>query len=122
MEKKLTLRQAQGNAEQNRSIRILNSFILSGIVTIVFITIITIVGDLHPPLKTWLKTVFSHHWTGKGILASLLFLFVAFLLFLAPFQSDKEKIKNGLFALFWVALICSLTILGFYLYETFLIK
>lgn len=54
-----------------------NSAVLATIVVIIFIALITVVSELLPSLKTWLKDIFGHHWVGKGILSALLWIIIA---------------------------------------------
>ncbi len=56
-----------------------DSAILATAVVIIFISAITIAADLYSPLKDWLKETFSHHWIGKGIIASVLWMAIAVL-------------------------------------------
>ena len=51
----------------------INATVLSAIITIIYITTITVAADLYPPLKEFLANVFSHHWIGKSITAILIF-------------------------------------------------
>lgn len=54
--------------------------ILVGVITVsVFVTLVTIFGELVPPIKNWLKDAHYHHWVGKGIWAGILFV-VAFII------------------------------------------
>lgn len=66
-----------------------NSAILATIVVIIFITTITIVADLSPLFKGWLKETFGHHWIAKGVLATLLWVVIAAI----PIKLDIVKPK-----------------------------
>lgn len=50
---------------------------LATIIAILFITVITISGELLPPIKDWLKQTLFHHWVGKGVLGLLLWVLIA---------------------------------------------
>src|SRR3989344_6855759 len=68
--------------------RTITAFLISGIVTAIFIAAITIGGELAPAFKDWLKTTFYHHWLGKGALAVILFFVLGVVFsFIAP-RSD----------------------------------
>jgi len=43
------------------------------IVAMIFVTAITIISDLFPPVKNWLAATHGHHWVGKGIWTVILF-------------------------------------------------
>lgn len=102
-----------------KKFKIVNSFIISAIITVVFITAITIFADLKPLLKDWLKDNFYHHWVGKGILASMIFVIFGFLIYFFPLGSGSGKIKISAIILFLTAILASLAILCFYIIETF---
>ncbi len=88
-------------------------------VTVLFVTVITVVADLQPPLKDWLKNTFSHHWVGKGIIASALFVVLTVVLSLFPMPVDGAKIRKGAWSVFWSALAGTVFLFSFFLYETF---
>ena len=70
-------------------LKIINAFVLSAVVTILFIVAMTMLAEIRPIIKDWLKITFSHHWTGKGILAVGLFLALSLLISFLP-QETKE--------------------------------
>lgn len=96
------------------------AFILGAIISIIFVTIITILADLYLPLKDFLKAVFAHHWIGKGILAIAIFLIAALLINLTSYNIDDKKILKRLSTLLWISIISSLILMLFFLYEAFL--
>ena len=53
---------------------ILSPIILSAILTIVVIVLLTVCGELDAGFKGWLTQTFSHHWIGKSIISTLVFL------------------------------------------------
>jgi hypothetical protein len=58
--------------------RITTASITGLIVAAVFITTITLIGDLYVVdgkmvIKDWLKAAYGHHWVGKGIWALIFF-------------------------------------------------
>lgn len=102
--------------------KILNSFIAGAIASVVFIVLITIVADLVPPLKDWLKNNFYHHWVGKGILASLIFLLTQSLMTIyTQGKNTKKNIIESLWILNLVSIFGVLILFIFYIIETFLL-
>ena len=53
---------------------ILSAIIVSAILTIVAIVLLTVCGELDAGFKGWLTKTFSHHWIGKSIISTLVFL------------------------------------------------
>jgi hypothetical protein len=104
-----------------KKLKVINSLIISAITAVIFITLITVIADLYSPTKNWLKNIFTHHWVGKGILASSLFIVLTFLFSLTPFSVNENKLIKNLWLLFAISLLGTLVIFSFYIYETFLI-
>ncbi len=82
-----------------------------------FAAAITVIAELAPPVKDWLKTTFSHHWVGKSILAAGIFVVLLFAFALLPIRADEQKLRRGLTALAWVTIFAALVITGFFVYE-----
>lgn len=101
-------------------IKFVNSFLASAIVAVVFITAVTIAGELYKPLKDWLKDIFTHHWIGKGVLSFVGFYLIGFLLGFV-ISGKRELTIALLYMLIWITTIGALAIVGFYLYETFIV-
>ncbi len=90
---------------------------------VVFITGITVTADLYLPLKNWLKLIFSHHWIGKGILASVVFAMVLVIFSFIPVPPDELKSKilmRSVWKLVIASLAGTLIIVAFFMYEAFL--
>lgn len=104
----------------NSKLKIICAVTVGSIATVVFITAITIAADLYPPLKDWLKNVFTHHWIGKGILSVVVFAAFGVLRFILPVEADEEKIGKALKILFWLLILGILAILGFFVWEALL--
>ncbi|MDZ4243546.1 MAG: hypothetical protein U1C57_00375 [Candidatus Doudnabacteria bacterium] len=92
---------------------------IAAICTIFFITLITVLADLVPPLKDWLKAVFTHHWIGKGVLSIGLFVFLYLLLKKTLPQPSESRLASMIRLLSWFAVLGTLVLFGFFLYETF---
>lgn len=87
--------------------------------SILFVTVITVLADLAPGLKDWLKVTFTHHWIGKGVIAAGLFVVVY--LFLNAFlkKATAERLVPLLRLLTWLTVAGTIVILGFFVYEAF---
>ncbi|MFQ5541144.1 MAG: hypothetical protein ACE5F4_02770 [Candidatus Paceibacteria bacterium] len=104
--------------EKNQKNGLIVGFAVAGIISMIFVVASTLYGELHAPFKNWLAQTFSHHWVGKGVIASLIFVFGGVLF--SPLFNRKGAVAFALWGVVWVALIGSFVILGFYLYEFFL--
>lgn len=101
-----------------RKIKVVTSTFLAAAIVAIFVAVVTIFGELHAPLKDWLKTTFSHHWIGKGVLSAALFI-VLFLAFLLKNPTD-EHLNRSMKTAFWLSIVSSLAILIFYCYKVIL--
>lgn len=92
---------------------------ISAIFTIFFITAVTILADLLPSLKNWLKASFSHHWIGKGFLAAILFLLLMGLF--SKIQRQPENGTTGGYLRFvsYFAIACVIILFGFFAFEAY---
>ena len=64
------------------------NFYLGAAASAWLLVILVIVAELMEPFKNLLKDIFSHHWIGKGVLITLIFLAFGFLL------RNKKSIGN----------------------------
>lgn len=87
-------------------------------VTIIFLTLITVMADFQPALKDWLKSTFTHHWIGKGILAVVVFLIVWLTMLAQKRQPDDQRLSVGLMTLTWTAVLGTVVLFGFFVFET----
>ena len=102
-----------------KRLQLAQSVVIGAIVSIVFVSVVTVVADLVPPLKDWLKTTFTHHWIGKGALSVGLFIVTAFVLARVPMRATEKSLAKVLWMLFWAGLAGTLVIFAFYLWEAF---
>ena len=103
-----------------KRLQLAQSVVIGAIFSIVFVSVVTVVADLVPPLKDWLKTTFTHHWIGKGALSVGLFIVTAFVLARVPMRATEKSLAKLLWLLFWVGFIGAVVISAFYVYETFI--
>ena len=101
---------------------------LSAVIAIVFLTVITITGELYKvagangkmvsPIKDFLKAIFGHHWVGKGVLAVALFVILSGLLYIIfRKQSNSQSLVWTLSLLTYTLILGTVTIFGFNIYE-----
>lgn len=97
-------------------------FISASAVGLIFslltITVLIFVADLHLVFKDWLKLTFSHHWIGKGILGSIAFVVPFIVTFFAT--SLHRHAKNFLSLSLWTSALCTIAVTGFFVYEVFI--
>lgn len=106
----------------NIRFKIVRATLCAAACTITFITGITVAADLYPPLKSWLKLTFSHHWVGKGILAGAVFTAVIVIVSFIPAPENDVKAKTltrSVWALVAASLAGTLVIIIFFIYEAF---
>ncbi|MEK6839499.1 MAG: hypothetical protein AABX72_01035 [Nanoarchaeota archaeon] len=89
------------------------SHIYAAIVAVIAITFMTIYAEMNETFKNWLKETFFHHWVGKGVLALILFFIVAHII---KIKTKRETISL-INILIVSTIICSLLILGFFVWE-----
>lgn len=90
--------------------------LIGATVTVVFLTVLVIWAELQPSVKDWLKATFTHHWIGKGLLATVVF-FVsgAFVAGGRP-RDDAAHAQAGR-VLYVVTVASGLVLTAFYFYE-----
>ncbi len=111
-------------------IKLLKSVILSTSFTFIFITTLTIVGELYKvlneqgksinPLKDLLKSLHGHHWVGKGVWAIFFFSAVWFVFYFIVKPSDDGRLSLYVKIASWVLMLCTAALFGFFTYEYFL--
>lgn len=83
------------------------SMSLSVIITILFVTLVTIFGELCAPLKDFLKLLTGHHWITKSVLSVMLFFGSYFFIRCSEKELDvlKEAKKVILFTILGIILL-----------------
>lgn len=92
-----------------------NAAVISAIFTIIYITVITVAGELNPSLKDFLAKTFSHHWIGKSITSFLIFAIFAGLFLILRLKIKPSSLLNLLTA---VSIISALILFVFFAWET----
>jgi len=82
----------------------------------IFNSLLLIIKETNPAVKTWLKVTFGHHWIGHGILTIIVFILVM-LISLPIFKGEfNDKIaKIFLITFIILTLLSVFLIAGFYL-------
>jgi len=94
------------------NIRNKNNFLVSvvygSIISVIFVVLVTILGELIPPIKDFLKEQHDHHWIGKGIWTMSIFAGASALFSLlsrSSVYSDEQLAK-------WIRILSWCTIAG----------
>ena len=90
---------------------------VSGIISIVVTVVITIFSEVSSGFKSLLTKISGHHWLTKGIIALVLF-FILYFAFGKMKTKDSDIFKYTK-AVFWITIVCSLIIIGFFVFEFF---
>jgi len=102
-----------------KKLKIIASFTLASIASILFLTFATIYSEFNKPFKDWLVLTFNHHWVGKGVLAVVIFFVVAILHWLASLKMHPiavdTKVRRALISLFIVSILATLVVIGFFI-------
>ena len=92
------------------------------IITAVFVGVITILGELYivdgvKTIKGWLADTHGHHWVGKGIWTMIIFAAVSFMGYLSLKLRSKEAPTKLIYWAGHTAIIVSIAITLFFIYE-----
>jgi len=96
---------------------ILSSIILSSVLTIAVIVFLTIFAELNIGFKGWLAQTFSHHWIGKSIISTLVFLVLIPIFYVL--RLGKISTTTLIWLLVVVANLSFGILLAFFFFETF---
>ena len=83
------------------------------------LAILIIAAELYGPFKNLLKSTFSHHWIGKGIWATILFVVVASGYYFIKKIDTSDSTTRFMRALAWTLIFGALTLFLFFTYEFF---
>lgn len=88
----------------------------AAIYAVIAITAITILADLYPPAKEWLKNTFTHHWIGKGVIGMAIF---AVLAIIEGMRGERTiaKVEQSVRTLIRISLLGTIVLLAFFFYE-----
>lgn len=85
------------------------------LLTILFITAITIGAEFSSSLKDGLKALTGHHWTTKGVLSLALFGILWWVL--STNQTSSEEVRKEVRFVFWFTIFSSLVLFGFFMWH-----
>ncbi len=93
--------------------------VVSAFFSTIFVTSVTILAELVPSFKNWLASTFYHHWIGKGVLTTGIF--VTFFVFMVIFGKglDDERLAGQIKLLNVTLALGTFVIFFFTVYETF---
>ena len=92
----------------------IRSMSFATIVTIIFVTVVTIAAEFSEVFKNFLKSITGHHWITKSVMAFVLFF--AVYLFVKK-SDDKVDALTESWHIIWITLLASLVLFGFFLWE-----
>lgn len=92
----------------------IRSMSLALILTVVFISAVTIAGELSEGVKNILKALTGHHWITKSLLS--LILFFGTYIFVKK-SDDKIDILRESKRIFWVIILACAILFGFFLWD-----
>lgn len=93
---------------------------LATIITSLALLSLTIAAELQPALKDWLQTFFYHHWIGKSLIASVVFVLVTLAARFLPKVVSARWSVRAVWGVVLSAGLVAISILGFFSYEYFL--
>ena len=83
----------------NKGQRIIYASTLGAILSVLFVTVITIWAELSPALKDWLKNLSGHHWKSKGYLMMALYAATLLIVYFAARNITLGKIRKAIWYL-----------------------
>jgi surface polysaccharide O-acyltransferase-like enzyme len=97
------------------------SVLIGAYVSVIFVVIITIAGELYKvtgvDIKTFLKNLHGHHWVGKGIWAVALFLLTSGASYLVNRGKTEDTTSRHVSVLAWTLALGTITLFAFFGYE-----
>ena len=94
--------------------KLIYSSSIAAILSALFVTVITILAEKAPVLKTWLADFSGHHWTSKSILSIALYFAGLIFFYLLPKQITPAVVKKYLKLAILFAFLGSLAIFIFF--------
>lgn len=95
-------------------LKLIYSSVLAAIVSVIFVTVITIWAELSEPLKNWLKSTTGHHWTTKSIFSFTIYILVGAVVYFLTRQADSVKVRKFIVFLIITTILGVIAILGFF--------
>ncbi|OGF67194.1 hypothetical protein A3H04_02575 [Candidatus Giovannonibacteria bacterium RIFCSPLOWO2_12_FULL_43_11c] len=93
----------------------------SATLTIASVVALTIGAELSAPFKNWLAGFTGHHWVTKSWISIIIFVLFFFVFRIAGKSVNELRTKRALLVLQTISILGFIAILGFYIYETFVV-
>lgn len=87
---------------------------IAAIISILFVTVVTIWGESSPALKDWLKALTGHHWTSKSILSLGIYFVGTALFYVLPKKMGDETVRKYLKALLVASILGTIIVFLFF--------
>jgi len=101
----------------DKELKMIQGVITGSMLVVIFIAVVTIASEVSPLFKDWLKITFGHHWVGKSILASIVFVLGSTISTLIARETTIEEIGKRINLLTYLVVLCSVAIGGFFIFE-----
>lgn len=89
---------------------------LSAGITALFVATITIVSEFNAPFTTYLTNTFGHHWIGKSVISTGVFIVFSGILWGAFRRRHPASARAWVYASIVLVLISAMVIFGFFAY------
>ncbi|MBI2669559.1 MAG: hypothetical protein HYX20_00180 [Candidatus Yanofskybacteria bacterium] len=100
-----------------KNIKLVYSSSIAATLTIITITIVTILGELLPAFKDFLKSFTGHHWLTKSVLSLLVYFGGVTLFYLIPKNIGSNTLRRALIFLILTVMAGFLVILLFFIWH-----
>ena len=97
-----------------KKLKLVYSSILASVVSITFITVVTIWAEVSKPLKDWLQGITGHHWVTKSVFSLVVYLTATAVFYFLTKQVDGRKVHRLLIGLIFVTILGIIAIFAFY--------
>lgn len=101
-----------------KKLHLISSLISSAMLSVIFVTTVTIGGEVYAPLKNWLTSTFTHHWLGKSVLTAVLFFGITVVFMCIPRETSTAfALGRRVQRLSLVTTLSALALVGFFIYH-----
>ncbi|NWG09108.1 MAG: hypothetical protein HXX80_02145 [Nitrososphaerales archaeon] len=95
--------------------RLLSALTIGLAAGVLFTSLLVVVKETTPSVMQWLKTTFSHHWVGHGVLTLLVFALATIITY--TFAKWGIGPQRSLWVVTSVTVVGVLIVLGFFISE-----
>lgn len=101
---------------------IASALLIGLVLSVVFVTFVTIYAEYNANLKNWFATTHGHHWVGKGIWAGIVFVVMTLMSHLTLRQKvGVQAVTRALTAATYMLAFGTALIFAFFIYHYTLI-